>query len=507
MVLIVFIASKIPALHYPFFWDESWSYEPGLRLMHDHGPSLMPNAIDTFFSRGHPLLFYASAATWMKIFGVGHVAQHSFSLFISCLTLVAVYEVCLSLFSQRNAILALLLVATQVIFFVQSTLMLPEMMVALLMLLSIYYYSTQKYLPAFLSISALMLTKESGMAMGLVLGLHATMFLFNKAIPYDKRIKNFASVAGAGVVIISFFLLQWKLNGWLLYPEHISYIDTSWELFKGKLRFCTEIIYSHQYRTYFFAFLALCSLATAIVKKNIKLASLFVLTILLIILSDELMGYISRRIFIPLVCGVLIYTFHTLAKFRNDDDKQTRFVQLSVFCFIAYVSFCCINFFTDRYLLASLVIMLILSAYALDTYLALFKPPLFYISLLGICIFSFLGFTNNYGLGDVDLQIYDAMDVQQGVVNYMETNNLYDHAVWCPSALNRAHLTQPYTGFLHSQKAFKTVTYDLQPSTEFLIIDNIEEDKSIDTNKIKEQFILVHRVSKGISRAEIYKRR
>src|SRR6185312_16370159 len=95
LVLSVFIILKIPALHYPFFADESWSYAPGVKLMYLHGPSLMPNAIDLLYSRGHPLLFYAAAAAWMKIFGVSHIAQHTFSLLISLLLIAAVYEVTL----------------------------------------------------------------------------------------------------------------------------------------------------------------------------------------------------------------------------------------------------------------------------------------------------------------------------------------------------------------------------------------------------------------------------
>ena len=85
LVLAIFIAVKLPALHYPFYWDESWSYAPGVKLMYLHGPSLMPNAIDLFYSRGHPLLFYASAASWMRLFGDSHISQHAFCLFLSIL--------------------------------------------------------------------------------------------------------------------------------------------------------------------------------------------------------------------------------------------------------------------------------------------------------------------------------------------------------------------------------------------------------------------------------------
>ncbi len=139
IVLILFAIARWPALNYPFYIDESWSYAPGVALMYEHGPSLMPNAIDLFYSRGHPLLFYASAALWMKVFGASHFAQHAFALFISLLTLVAAHEVCLRLFNKTTANFALLIAPLQVMFFVQSAMLLPEMMITLLALLALYF--------------------------------------------------------------------------------------------------------------------------------------------------------------------------------------------------------------------------------------------------------------------------------------------------------------------------------------------------------------------------------
>ncbi len=263
------------------------------------GPSLMPDAIDTYFSRGHPLLFYATAAAWMKLFGISHTAQHAFSLTISCLTLVSIYEVCLAIFNKRIAVINLLLVATQVIFFVQSILLLPEIMVAILLLLSIYFYTAPKYLLTFLCLSALMLTKESGAVAGLVLGFHAFYCLFRKDILTDKRIKRFISIAGAGVVVLSFFLLQRKLNGWFFYPEHLAYINMDWLMFKGKLRFFAEILFAQQSRGYYFTFLAFLSLTAGILKKDFRLLLPLFLYILLYLFTYEYMLYITLIFFYP----------------------------------------------------------------------------------------------------------------------------------------------------------------------------------------------------------------
>ncbi len=507
LVLAVFIIVKIPALHYPFYWDESWSYAPAVKLMYLHGPSLMPNAIDLGYSRGHPLLFYASAATWMKIFGDSHAAQHSFSLFISCLLLITVYEAGLRLFNKRMAIISLLLVATQVIFFVQSTLLLPEVMVAWLSLLTLYCYSANKYLLTFISCTALMLTKESGFSLGLVLGIHATWQLFNKETAPADRLRNFASVAGAAVVTGLFFLLQKKLNGWYLFPEHTGLMDFHWDMFRGKLRYCIEIIFTHQYRSYIFGLLVLISVAAAIAQRSVSYAYPAILAIALFILGGEYYGFVTRRLFIPAVLALFIFTFHSLLKENGNDKKSRRFIVLSIYFIAAYLSFTCLNFFTNRYLFSAILMVLLLAGYCFDVMLDSFKRVIFYPFVAGILIIAFFAFRNNTGNGDVDLSIYNSMNVQEDVVSYLEQQQLYDHYISAHSPLQREHLTKPFTGFLHSSKVFTQVDYIIQPSTEFVIIDNIEIDASPDLNKLKTEFALIKRFEKGGIWAEIYKRK
>lgn len=507
LVLVVFIVAKIPALHYPFYWDESWSYAPAVKLMYLHGPSLMPNAIDLGYSRGHPLLFYASAAAWMKVFGDSHVAQHSFSLFIFSLLLVSVYEVCLKLFSKRMAILSLLLVATQVIFFVQSTLLLPEIMVGWLCLLTLYFYSTHKYLFTFLSCTALMLTKESGFTLGLVLGLHATWYLCKKGISTKERLLNILPLIGAALITGLFFIVQKKLNGWYLFPEHTGLIDPSWQMFRGKLRYCLEIIFTHQYRYFLFLLLITLSIATAINKRNIRYAYPALLAVILYILAGNEYGYLTRRVLYPVGFMVLLFTFHTLLNLNRNDNKSRTFIYLTVFFLGTYLSFTSLNFFTNRYLISSLVAILLLSAYCFDLFLARFKPPLFYALITCLFVVAGFAFRNNCGTGDVDLGIYNAMQVQEDVVTYLEQQQLYDSPVAASSSLQREHLTKPFTGFLHSNRIFTNVTYEIQPHTEYVVTDNIEPDTTMDKAKLAVGYKEVYRIRKGQAQAEVYKKK
>ncbi len=163
LVLAVFIICKVPHLSYPFYWDESWPCEAAVKAMYGHGPSLMPNAINPDLSRGHPLFFHAAAAVWMRVFGASHVAQHSFALLIAVMVLVLVYEAGLRMFNQRVSVISLLLVATQVVFFVQSSFMFPEVLLGLLVFAALYFYAQSKSLVAGIALTALFFTKESGL--------------------------------------------------------------------------------------------------------------------------------------------------------------------------------------------------------------------------------------------------------------------------------------------------------------------------------------------------------
>ena len=505
--LIVFIIAKLPVLYYPFYWDESWSYAPAIKLMYLHGPSLMPNAIDIFYSRGHPLLFYAGAAAWMRIFGDSHVAQHSFALFISACLLVTVYEACLRLFNRRVAIISLLLVATQVVFFVQSTLLLPEITIAWLSILTLYFYAAEKRLYTFLSLSALMLTKESGMALGLVLGVHAVVYLFLKGKSLAGKLKNFLSVAGAGSVILIFFAVQQKLNGWFLYPEHTALMDLSWDMFRGKLRFCLEIILSQQNRSYIFILVVALSAAAAIRARNARYAMFVLLGVVFYILTWEYYGFITRRVFIPFSFCLLIYSFYTLIKLNaKSATPGAGFIYLCIFFIAAYLSFTCLNFFTNRYLITAIFVFLILAAYCFDSLLSVFSPPFFYGLLASIATIAFFAFKSDKGIGDVDLGAYSAMRVQESVVRYCEEQNLYRKNIAAHSPLERAHLTLPYTGFLSYGKIFEHVSIAADTSTEYIINDNIEIDSSFAKEKYP-AFQSVFQVSDGGASAEILRRK
>ncbi len=231
LVLVVFVALKIPCLHYAYFWDESWPYAVAVKAMYNHGISLMPNAIDAEISRGHPLLFHALAAGWMHLFGSSYTAVHCFPLVISVLMLISIYEAGLKLFNQRVAMMALLMAAIQVTFYVQATFLLFEVMVALLVFVSLYFYARDKYVLTALCLTALFYTKESGLMAGFVLGMDALIGLFKKGVVRRVAVSRFLSVAVPCVLIVGYFIVQRYVRGWFLFPFYGNLIVNKWSLF------------------------------------------------------------------------------------------------------------------------------------------------------------------------------------------------------------------------------------------------------------------------------------
>jgi hypothetical protein len=271
LVLIVFIACKVPHLFYPYYWDESWPYALAIHKMYLHGISLMPTAVDPELSRGHPLFFHAIAAIWRHIFGASHLAMHSFALFISVWFLIAIYEAGLSLFNQRVALLALLLVSTLMVFFIQSSFVLFDVLIAFLCFLSLVFYVKDKFFLTALCLTAVFYTKESGLIIGFVLGWDALTCLFNKNIDWKTRVFRIVSVAVPCILIGIFFLLQKHIRGWYIFPLYNSLIELNWDhLWYNFRKNNLGNTFDYVSKQYYFLLLLLVSLLAAIKNKNVK---------------------------------------------------------------------------------------------------------------------------------------------------------------------------------------------------------------------------------------------
>ncbi|MBC7553146.1 MAG: hypothetical protein H7257_04130 [Taibaiella sp.] len=510
LVLAVFIAFKIPHLFYAYYWDESWPYVPAILEMFRNGVSLLPTAIDAELSRGHPLFFHAAGALWIHIFGSSHVAMHSFALLISVLFLIVIFEACLRLFNVRVAVISLLLVVTQELFFVQSSFVLFEILVAFLAFSSIFLYVRGRYLPAFLCLTMLFYTKESGLVVGAVLGIDSIFNLFNKDEAIKLRWFRLASVAGACAMIGVFFLLQKLTRGWYVFPLYTDTLLFHWNDFWFRFRMNSirdTFDQNSQYRV--FVGLLLLAVVAAVKNSSYKYLALFLPALCIYYFVENVRaeslapGY---KAFILFACGSIFFllVYSTRSLFAH--KQQRRFILLSGIFILLFLNFSTLAYFSSRYLVVAIIPVLVLTAIFFDMLLNNTYKALYYPLLLLIVATGYNSFKHSTGHGDIRLGAFKALTVQQRIVQYMEDNNYYGKKIYSISFLTREHLADPATGFLKSATVFPFVSTSLGTDTDFAIFDNIEADENYDRFRRDSSMKLIYRTQEGDVWSEIYQK-
>jgi uncharacterized membrane protein (UPF0136 family) len=446
----------------------------------------------------------------MKLFGTSHIALHSFALLISLLLLCFIYEAGLRLFNLRVAVLATVLVAVQTVFLVQSSFVLPEILVALLVFASLYFYSTRHYLLTAIALTVLFYTKESGLVAGFVLGLAAAIQLFNKKDELKIRLFRLASVLVPCFLIACFFLIQHHLNNWYLYPEHTKLMTFEWYSFWYNFRInsLTSTILLDN-RNYYFILLLLISVVAAIKNKSFKYLVLFPPAIITYYFADHLRA--TRALpgipFFMLFIGSIAWMLFVLRKLKLfPTTARQSFIGLSFAFIFLYLCFSAANFFTPRYMLAAMVPVMFFAAVVFDSFISrtysVFYPPV----VLLILSIGYYSFYSNHEFGDCNPGAFDAMTVQQSIVDYMEKNNFYDKSIGTGAYLTNQHLTVAASGFLHTNKVFSNINWNISDTNDLAIFINIEPDGRLDYIKKQLSWHRVYRVDKGPVWAEIYSR-
>ncbi|PSK89017.1 ArnT family glycosyltransferase [Taibaiella chishuiensis] len=473
LLLLVFVLCKLPHLDYPFYWDECWPYATAVRRMYDAGPGLLPGVIPADYSRGHPMLFHFLAAVWMKVFGTSHVAMHAFPLFVSVLGIAGVYEAALRLFNRNIAMISALLLAFQVMFFVQASFLLPEVFLAFLGFFSIYFYAQRRFGWTILMLTALFYTKESGMIVGMVLGCDALWNLLRGKEPLRARLWLVVSVTIPVLLIALFFVLQKMIMGWYVFPFHAGLIELEPLLVLEKLRSCFDVLFVHDLRQYLLLLFILLFAAVAIKHKRLG-ASLALLRDL----------------------------------WRKGTPAQLRFIRLSLIFIPFFLLFTSINMFIGRYLFIALLPVLFIGAILLERYATtVMGRPGLVVLLALIGGIEAMAFYKNNGHGDTDLGAFAGMRVQQALVDYLEQHHYYQAAIGTNAYLERMHLTDPYTGYLKGTDTFARVTWQITAATDIAVFDNIEPDYQCENVKADTTFLRVFRVDRGTAWGEIYIRK
>lgn len=508
VVLVAFVLFKVPHLFYPYYCDEGWVYAPAVKYMAINGPGLLPGIIPSVYSRGHPLLFHFLCGLWIRCFGSSDLALHSFALTVAVVFLIVLYEGCMRLFGRRVAVLALLLVATQVIFFVQASFVEMEVMVSLLAFLSLYFYAYDRLLLTAVMLAMLYLTKESGLVFGLVIGCHALISFIRKRGTLIRRTLRLVAVVSSVLPVGVFFVLQKIKEGWYLLPLHSSLIHTRWDACYPLFRSClTWTFCGDKSNVVLFCFVVLLSLFPAIRKRDPRYLFLFLPGIIIGLLCNK---YIAEHIGDGLLVGlfILFYAapFYYLPLCNKDlTVTSRRFLLLLGFSFVAYLCFSSLSVLTYRYLLVDIVLLLVFVAVCIDTFARQFGSSLFYIAVAGIAVIAVFAFKYDEGHDDTDLDAFRAMTVQKKIVAYLEAHDAYDKEVAGSGFWELAHLVDPMQGYLGSARTFTRINWGVAgPNTDYAILDNVWWDPANEHAINDSGFHVIYTARAGDIWSEIY---
>lgn len=471
---LLFVVLKLPHLDYPFFWDESWPYASAIHEMYEVGPNLSPSAIPPELSRGHPTLFIFLVSVWMKIFGTSLIAIHSFPLLIATLFSIAIYETGRKLFSARTGFLALLLLIFQAIFFVQASFVLLEIFLAFFGLLSIYFYARGRLALLSLSLLVLFFTKESGLALGLTLGIMSLTRLAVKDIDGKLFLRHLLALGAPLLAIIVFFQIQKNQLGWYFFPYHVELMETGFKVVARKIESGLVTIFIAGYR-------------------NI---------IMVLVLIMAVLVYLKYRK--TGVAGLVRERFRSM--YQRPWSDRTVFMSSSIVFVGIFTLYSAFNFFTSRYFLIALVPTFILIAALVRLMAEHIHRYAFAVFVLLIAGFHFFALANADKIFDVEIGAFDGMRVEQEMTAFLEDN--YDHAT--PIASNafllRTQLTDPRTRYLRSEQVFTDVSTHITDHTRLAIFTNKEFDDQIEKVKNDAQFRLVKRFERNAAWAEVYER-
>ncbi len=238
---------KCSYLFVPYFWEELGFYSRAALYMHDHTLSLLPGALPPELSRGHPSLCTLIFAIGYSLLGPFAWVGHLIALLLSCTLLIVVYRFAEDFFGQRVAFFSTVLLALQPVFFVQSTLVLPEIILALFCTLAIYAYAKENYMQVAIFSTLAIFVKETAIVLPFCFILCECIRGRRYGIG-RKIILNILCVLSPIVAWGVFLWIQKFQNGWYFYPQYTEYISFSFSSLNERLGYFLSFLFKGQGR-------------------------------------------------------------------------------------------------------------------------------------------------------------------------------------------------------------------------------------------------------------------
>lgn len=506
LALLAFIVFKWSYLNLPFYWDEAWVYAPAVKAMHQHGPSLLPDAIPPDLSRGHPLLFHALAAAWMWAFGASFTSMHLFPLLVTALLAWGLFRFAAAAGNDYLGLAAALLLLANEIVLAQSGLLLPETLLALFCVLAMRSLLLRQRLRYMLWMSCALLTKETALAC-LCAAVVFQLMRCREAPPTNRRDEGMFTLIAAGpVLLLALFLLIQRLElGWMLYPEHTGLMTWGAKDIVYKAKRIFEAVFENQgmvVLTY------AVGMAAPLLNSRIQWGLRLLIGLLFVTLVKVLFGRWTLPygpiIGVCLGCLLALFILY-FDRMRRTDGRIGEVAMLSFLCCIALWSFSALNFYTDRYLLVIIPFIAAGGAAVLESTFARWHRQ----AATGIMLACAALVATRIGadgrVGDSRLSYKDAIAVHMGMARLCEDLGLYDVPIH-GSFMDIDYLSTPSSGYLSSGRAFSAVTNGIGPSTRYAIADYSRHAELPDELEAA-GFHEVGRIQQGPAWSALYKRR
>jgi hypothetical protein len=452
LLLAAFCASKYSWLSHPYYWDEAWSYGHAVHHFAQQKLSVSPAALDPALSRGHPLLFYFSAAAWLQVTDNQLFYGHLFALLLSTLTAVTLWLIACRLSGRWAALAALATVLASQMFWALSARLYPEVMVALFSMLALWSFQQRRLGLTALWCGLLLFTKESGVATMAALFAYA-LWRHRRGLWRRAFWQEMAWLTLPVAAVASWFGWQYAVRGWWLFPEH-----------------------------------------TGMVVRDVgKVVSNFFQQFWALIFYD------GRSVLLVSALLAAVWKMWRRAPVRAD---LQRFIGLAWLFIGAYLAFTAANFQTERYLVVPLV------AYVLTAVLWVWEvfaqQPAVRALLLGVYVVSQVFFLKNPVRNSENTTGYLPMlRTWQAGVERCEQRQMQGDSTWT-YFLMRYYMTDPHLGYLSDDNPFVFTRDSTQ--ARYLLFDSAESGFLVPDLKERLQLRLLDSVGEGKQRVWIFER-
>ncbi len=475
LYLLFWIFIRAQYLDMAYYWDEAWVYVPGIRHMAEAGPSILPDSIPEYYSRGHPLLFYFLGAIWIKIFGTSYIAFHLFPLFISSILLLVTFLTIKEWTNGLIRLVATVLLSIERNFFSEAANVLPEIMIALFFVLSVRYFLKERYVLYFIFASLGILTKESGIVIPialflfnfLTLSIKTPFSLFNK-IEIRKQLLILSPI----LVFITFMLVQYAYKGWFLFPEHTGMMLKNSSEFVHKFNVIFYWLFEEGKMYWFggvFVFLIILGNKT-LENINLYVAMVGMLTSFYILKQFNYeIEFLALFAFASILGGVKIIGHHL---FKDDENKLKNILFANfILCFV-YLIFNTLSALTARYLIGLLPFGFFLYTMAIKKLSK--NSVVFFLVVSFLFVITLLSNFETGKTGNMANQ-ESFVKTRQELVGFLEKRNFFEKSIGINDFIIWSILSDKYAGFTSTDKVFTNLSLDSNDSKEIIVVSSIGE--------------------------------